>query len=315
MAVHRIASDSNRLVVSAAEKLCLVDLQTDERIEVKAESSITHIAVHNSKIVCTTDDSKELLVYDEKLNLLMTRKFAKRPSALCVVLGEDKVVVGDKSGDVFDISLDPNDSRNSLLLTSDSEKDEPAQQPILGHVSMVLSLLVIEHGNIKYILSGDRDEHIRVSRYPDAYNIESYCLGSRDFVSALALTSDGNIVSGGGESLLRVWNIQGSEQYTIDLDQYKDVFKIVSTPLGLLVGIEALSGLYLVEKTSLQKIAFGEVVTDFAFVDGKVYTATTKGVKVVDLRKTSYEPVDMLLPISAECLGPQLSNIHKTAMY
>lgn len=38
-----------------------------------------------------------------------------------------------------------------------------------------------------YILTGERDEKIRVSHYPDTYDIVSYCLGHKSFVSALTV--------------------------------------------------------------------------------------------------------------------------------
>lgn len=46
---------------------------------------------------------------------------------------------------------------------------------ILGHASSLVSMrLTLDE---KYILTSDRDEHIRISRYPRGYDIEQYCLG------------------------------------------------------------------------------------------------------------------------------------------
>jgi len=57
-------------------------------------------------------------------------------------------------------------------------------QLILGHASPLTSF-VLSHDE-KYIITADRDEHIRVSWYPEGYNIEMYCLGHRKCVLCLA---------------------------------------------------------------------------------------------------------------------------------
>jgi tRNA (guanine-N(7)-)-methyltransferase subunit TRM82 len=46
---------------------------------------------------------------------------------------------------------------------------------VLGHSSMITSMKLCE--DYKYIVTADRDEHIRISWYPEGYNIETFCLG------------------------------------------------------------------------------------------------------------------------------------------
>lgn len=46
---------------------------------------------------------------------------------------------------------------------------------VLGHASMITSMQL--SSDEKYIITSDRDEHIRVSHYPDGFNIETFCLG------------------------------------------------------------------------------------------------------------------------------------------
>jgi len=88
---------------------------------------------------------------------------------------------------------------------------------LLGHVSMLLSLLAITlpaghpqaGGKDKtWVLTGDRDEHIRVTRFPQTYVVEGFCLGHTQFVKTLLAPSwDPTIlVSGGGDNYLLTWN-------------------------------------------------------------------------------------------------------------
>ena len=74
----------------------------------------------------------------------------------------------------------------------------------------------------KYVISADRDEKIRVSRYPDAFDIVSYCLGHVQFVTQLHLpaTAPHLLLSGGGDGLVIVWDyVAGRSVHTVDLVQ------------------------------------------------------------------------------------------------
>lgn len=101
-----------------------------------------------------------------------------------------------------------------------SKTKEPLKfqhQLLLGHVSMLTDVLFATSetdGQARgFIITSDRDEHIRISRGPPhAYVIERYCLGHKEFISKLSvLPSTGILVSGGGDDWLGFWNWQTGE--------------------------------------------------------------------------------------------------------
>ncbi|KAG5206088.1 tRNA (guanine-N(7)-)-methyltransferase non-catalytic subunit TRM82 [Trichophyton interdigitale] len=82
---------------------------------------------------------------------------------------------------------------------------------LLGHVSMLtdLAFVSVPAESRSYILSADRDEHIRVSRgLPQAHIIHGYCQGHTSFISKMCIPSWSPelLVSGGGDSYIVVWN-------------------------------------------------------------------------------------------------------------
>lgn len=108
---------------------------------------------------------------------------------------------------------------------------------LLGHVSMLTDLLCISISDYTstspkprtYILTSDRDEHIRVSRgIPQAYIIEGFCLGHTEFVSKLCIPRwhDQILISGGGDDYLLVWNwLSGEILQKVDLKSRVNEFR------------------------------------------------------------------------------------------
>ncbi|KAF4594784.1 hypothetical protein GQ602_000397 [Ophiocordyceps camponoti-floridani] len=89
---------------------------------------------------------------------------------------------------------------------------------LLGHVSMLTALVLIESlEGPRYIVTADRDEHIRISRYaPQAHVIEAFCLGHTSFVNTLVVP-DGRhdvLISGGGDEDLFVWDWKSAHLLT-----------------------------------------------------------------------------------------------------
>ncbi|KAL4762910.1 putative tRNA methyltransferase [Aspergillus foveolatus] len=102
---------------------------------------------------------------------------------------------------------------------------------LLGHVSLLTDVVFAslpspDPSSTKrrtYILSADKDEHIRVSRgRPQAHVIENHCFGHTAFISKLCIPewAPEYLVSGGGDSHLIVWNwTAGQILHTVPLEE------------------------------------------------------------------------------------------------
>lgn len=83
---------------------------------------------------------------------------------------------------------------------------------LLGHVSLLTDVVYatqpVGDKHRGYIITADRDEHIRVSRgSPQSHVIEGYCLGHREFISSLCLVPNTELLlSGGGDDWVGVWH-------------------------------------------------------------------------------------------------------------
>lgn len=124
--------------------------------------------------------------------------------------------------------------RLDLEKNSRQTQERVQLQPLLGHVSMITDLALASCQDTSpeiqwvrnYIITCDRDEHIRISRdIPQAHIIEGFCLGHREFISRVCVPDSRPdiLVSGGGDDYLCVW--RWKEQEMIERVDFKGIAK------------------------------------------------------------------------------------------
>ncbi|KAK4873240.1 hypothetical protein RN001_015269 [Aquatica leii] len=144
--------------------------------------------------------NKQLIIFDKKFNVL-TNTLSKRVVSKIRFTPDNDLLVADKTGDVF--VYKGNNIEPKLLL---------------GHLSMLLDIEVTDCG--KYVITSDRDEKIRVSCYPNSYNIVSFCLGHREFVTNISVCGK-VLVSASGDGTIRLWNyLTGEELAVANCNEY-----------------------------------------------------------------------------------------------
>ena len=174
------------------------DSSTDTKLNIIA----VDISVSEKYVVLCTSNKLVVLWEVFKDSPLSTRISARVVSKVKFFPSERAVILADKSGDAYEFSVTSPHLEGKLLL---------------GHLSMLLDVLVTP--DEKFIITCDRDEKIRVSCYPNAYNIQSYCLGHREFVTGIFLLSHDEtvLVSYSGGGCVKFWNYKtGDKIYSIE---------------------------------------------------------------------------------------------------
>ncbi|KZC12832.1 PREDICTED: tRNA (guanine-N(7)-)-methyltransferase non-catalytic subunit wdr4 [Dufourea novaeangliae] len=192
----------------AEQTIRLPELQIDKKIDlhnnvnIETFHTLTNVTFSNDGkyfFVCT--NRKQLCLYERRNQNLLSNQTLVRAASKVRFTPSNDIVVADKTGDAY--LFPSNKSENGILL--------------LGHLSMLLDVLVTE--DEKYIITTDRDEKIRVSMFPNSYNIMSYCLGHKKFVTnILELPHDKSIlVSCGGDGVFILWDYEnGKELLSVD---------------------------------------------------------------------------------------------------
>ncbi|KAE8441619.1 hypothetical protein EG329_004628 [Mollisiaceae sp. DMI_Dod_QoI] len=188
----------------------------------------------------------------QQLKQLSQRNMPKRPCKLVITGDNSTIISADKFGDVYALPLLPSEDRiisesqtpelasskpfvpaaNEFTIHSQRnrkalenqkkhgnkapEKSEPIfeHKLLLGHVSMLTDVALVTSSKKNYMITSDRDEHIRVSRgIPQTHIIEGFCLGHTEFVSRLCIPQNRPdiLISAGGNDEIFVWKWKSGE--------------------------------------------------------------------------------------------------------
>ncbi|KAF7969461.1 hypothetical protein HWV62_27309 [Athelia sp. TMB] len=172
----------------------------------------------------TSGDDKILKVWlVEGLVLLHSRELPKKPTRIQFTKDSQTLVISDKFGDTFSYPLHPvptptRPTSPSPLDETDEERIKRRRAAVASHENPSGGTLILGHASLmttfvlsedeRYVISADRDEHVRVSWYPQGWNIESFCLGHEKYVTAVHIPSFApeTLISGGGDTMLKVWD-------------------------------------------------------------------------------------------------------------
>ncbi|GAA6219759.1 tRNA (guanine-N(7)-)-methyltransferase non-catalytic subunit WDR4 [Lates japonicus] len=193
----------------------------------------------SGKLVALTDDTKRLVLFhcEPSWQCISIRWVMRRCTSMVFSQAEDELLVADKSGDVYSFSAVEPQKEGELKM---------------GHLSMLLAVTMSLDD--KYIITADRDEKIRVSHLRCPYNIQSFCLGHQQFVSALLVPSGHShcLLSGSGDGTVKLWEYEsGRRLQSLDLKELEEtqsseadkekkttVCRIASSPDGCHIAVQ-----------------------------------------------------------------------------
>lgn len=158
----------------------------------------------SGRFVITSGDDKLIVVWSRSIagnewKVATTVTTPKKMTGAQFTPNMQSVVLADKIGDVYHFPLSVSAEYN---ITAPS-----APEVIVGHYSSISSMTLSSDG--KFVITGDKDEHVRVSNYPYGFDIQSFCLGHTEFISGLLVSKKFPrvLVSGSGDGTLKLWDL------------------------------------------------------------------------------------------------------------
>uniref|UniRef100_A0A915EBD1 tRNA (guanine-N(7)-)-methyltransferase non-catalytic subunit n=1 Tax=Ditylenchus dipsaci TaxID=166011 RepID=A0A915EBD1_9BILA len=176
----------------------------DSDAEAKAEAKSLNNQIinacfsHSGNIYALVTAFKQLVVFDVNKDWQIrgeVKVFPKAPTIVHFDKTDANILISDRAGYIRRYQVDQ--------LSEAKESEE-----LLGHLSMLLDFCLSPDG--RFILTADRDEKLRISRYPQTFVIEQFCLGHTSFVSSVACFSNLAITSG-GDGTVRFWDMNSGE--------------------------------------------------------------------------------------------------------
>lgn len=297
IAVH---PNQNSVAVAVGSDLRIYDLLgdcavslLDDSIAPSHKDSIRAILYGaNGKLFASAGDDKVVKIWSaETWRCISTVCSEKRVSAVAISNDGQHVCFADKFGVVWVVDLHDLDGNPAVV-------DKKAA-PLLAHYCSIITSLEFSPDG-QFVISADRDFKIRVTVFPKrpldgAHEIQSFCLEHTEFVSCLdfVCTVDypqGYLVSGSGDSTVRLWDITsgslldtcevgakaGHLEFNRSDEGYSTVTDLCQIPNSTLVAVatQSLQGIVLLSwDISAQTLSVAKVVS----IKGENFVPTSLG--------------------------------------
>uniref|UniRef100_A0A7N0SYE8 tRNA (guanine-N(7)-)-methyltransferase non-catalytic subunit n=1 Tax=Kalanchoe fedtschenkoi TaxID=63787 RepID=A0A7N0SYE8_KALFE len=209
------------ITVAVGSELRVFDLELDSAVSLAddvggpchSDSVRTIKFSSNGNLFVSAGDDKLVKVWTtDDWRCILTVGAEKRVTAVAISKDGLFVCYADKFGTVWVFGLDEAEENQKL------KTKKPVA--LLAHYCSIITRLEFSPDG-RFILSADRDFKIRVTLFPKsplhgAHEIQSFCLGHIEFVSCMTFISSpdhpqGFIVSGSGDSTVRLWDISSGK--------------------------------------------------------------------------------------------------------
>ena len=163
----------------------------------------------------------------------------KSVHSMCITHSEKDILLADLSGSVY------------LLPVTQTDLDLQNLPSILGHCSILTGVATDIHD--KYVVTSDSEGKIRVSNFPNAYNIHTYLLSHTEFISQICFVPDSptKLLSGSGDGTVKLWDVEKSHLYcSLSFNESSISVLDISSLDRILVAVEGKPELYFLEITS-----------------------------------------------------------------
>eukprot|EP01064_Diplonema_japonicum_P003062 TRINITY_DN12019_c0_g1_i1.p2 TRINITY_DN12019_c0_g1~~TRINITY_DN12019_c0_g1_i1.p2 ORF type:complete len:347 (+),score=101.58 TRINITY_DN12019_c0_g1_i1:1778-2818(+) len=166
-------------------------------------------------VVFTAGDDKVVEARDVDMKVVHKSDLLPKKVGQLKLSGKNTILVADKTGEVVEMEYSV-------------EKGFGPAKFLLGHTaSMVTGMEVCYKGLL--VATTDKDEHLRLSRYPEARIIEKMCFGHQGFISGMVKVTDTILATGGGDGMVRFWSLPGGESLAHDQFEGSTVHCLATT--------------------------------------------------------------------------------------